>query len=132
MVKELFSAAGLFTVLAIEKILQHLITGFLFAVPIESIGKPDIGENIPVSDGNMALLNFGFALLFAAGVFLFIKGNRNGKRMIFWMAFADILLEIIFHGIGYLTVSVLVSSVIILGVVFNRKLSGNRQKSSPI
>ncbi len=132
MIQKIFSAVGLFAVLSIEKVFQHLISGLLFVVEIKSIGKPDIGENIPVSDANMALLNFVFTLLFVAGFLLFIKGNRFGKSMIFWMAFVDIVLEFLFHGIGFITVSVLVSSVIILLVIFNRKPSVSGQKSTSI
>jgi hypothetical protein len=129
MVQKIYSAAGLFTVLSIEKVFQHLITGLLFTFEIEGIGKPDIGETIPVSDVNMALLNFAFTLLFVIGVFLFIKGNRYGKGIVFWMAFLDIVLEFLFHGIGFITLSVVVSSVIILMVIFNRKLRANGQTS---
>lgn len=81
MFQKTFSAAGLFTVLSIEKVLQHLITGLVFVVEIEGIGKPNIGENLSVSDVNMALLNLTFILLLAAGILLFIKGNRYGNGM---------------------------------------------------
>ena len=80
----------------------------------------------------MALLNLTFALLFAAGVLLFIKGNSYGKRIIFLMAFVDIVLEFIFHGMWFITWSVIVSSAIILLVIFNRKLSVIGQKSAPM
>jgi hypothetical protein len=128
MFPKLFSAAGLFVVLSIEKVLQHLLTGLIFVVDIQGIGKPDIGENIPVSDAKMALFNLAFALLFAAGVLLFIKGNSYGKRIIFLMACADIVLEFIFHGMWFITWSVLFSSAIILLVLFNRNLGVTGQK----
>ncbi len=129
MFRKLFSTAGLFVVLSIEKVFQHLLTSLMFVGAFGSVGKPDIGENIPVSNLNMALFNLIFALLFAAGVLLFIKANSYGKRIIFLMACVDIVLEFIFHGMWFITVSVLVSSAIILLVIFDRKLSIIRQKS---
>lgn len=132
MFPKIFSASGLFIVLSIERVLQHLLIGLIFVVEIEGIGKPDIGENIPVSDLNMALFNFTFALLFAAAVLLFIKGNSYGKRIIFLMACVDIVLEFIFHGMWFITFSVLISSAIILLVIFNRNLSVIGQESAPM
>ncbi len=132
MFPKIFSAAGLFLVLSIEKVLQHLLTGLMFVVDIKGIGKPNIGESIPVSDMNMVFFNLAFALLFVAGGLLFIRGHRYGKRIIFWMACLDIVLEFIFHGMGFITWSVVVSSVILLLVIFNKSLGVVGQKSALI
>ena len=129
---KIFSVASLFILLSVEKILQHLITALLFVVEVKSLGKPDIGEKIQINDVNMAWLNLAFALLFALGLFLFFKGNVYGIRMICWMAFADIVLEFIFHGIGFITISVIVSSILVFLGLFRQKLSVAVKNSSPI
>ncbi len=132
MFQKLFSAAGLFVVLSIEKVFQHLLTGLMFVVAFGSVGKPNIGVNIPGSDMKLALINLVFALLFAAGILLFIKGNSYGKRIIFVMALADIVLEFFFHGMWFITWSVIFSTAIILLIIFNRNLSATAQKSVPM
>jgi hypothetical protein len=132
MFQKLFSAAGLFVVLSIEKVLQHLLTSLVFVFAFGSIGKPDIGVNIPGSDMKMAWINLAFAFLFAAGILLFIKGNSHGKRIILVMAWADIVLEFFFHGMWFITWSVIFSTAIILLAIFNRNLSAIGQKSAPV
>ena len=129
---KIFSAASFFIILSVEKILQHLITALLFVVEVKSLGKPDIGENIQINDANMAWFNLAFALLFGFGLFLFFKGNLYGLRIICWMAFADIVLEFIFHGIGFITISVIVSSILIFLGIFRQRLGVAVKNSSPI
>jgi len=43
--------------LVAEKILQHCLTAIFFVFNIDGIGKPDIGNRIPLSDPAMAVLN---------------------------------------------------------------------------
>lgn len=128
---KIFSAASVFIILSVEKILQHLITALLFVVEVKSLGKPDIGENIQINDATMAWFNLAFALLFGLGLFLFFKGNAYGYRLICWLAFADIVLEFIFHGIGFITISVIVSGILVLLGVFRKKLGIAVKNSSP-
>jgi hypothetical protein len=104
----------LVSILTFEKAAQHLLTALFFLVDIPGIGKPDIGPNISISYEAMALVNLLLFGAFSLGLLGKIWGAHWSLKMIGGLAAADILLEVLFHGFFYLTVSVLVSTLLII------------------
>jgi hypothetical protein len=101
-------------VLASEKAIQHLLTALFFLVHIPSIGTPDIGTTFQISNGIMAILNLAYFVSFVVG----IVGKFRQKNWAIWLivllAALDIVLEFVFHGFFFITVSVLVSTILIV------------------
>lgn len=108
----------LIQILCIEKVLQHLLTGLFFVIEINGIGTPDIGTKIKIGDLEMAMLNLLFAVIFILGLFYIFKGKSIGTKIIVSMSIIDIVLEFIFHGFGFMTVSVLVSIIISIMIYY--------------
>jgi len=105
-------------VLTAEKIVQHLLTGIFFLINIEGIGIPDIGNNFSVSPPVMGLANFGYTILFVLGLWAFLKHKKTGTIAIVVLSALDIVLEFSFHSFGYITVSVIVSTLLIISAIF--------------
>ena len=99
-------------ILALEKVLQHVITAALFATPW--LAKPNIGTRFDFSSSTMTVLNLGMAAGFGWGTFRFMRFQRGGLAFIIGLAALDIVFEAAFHAIGFITVSVLVSTAILL------------------
>jgi hypothetical protein len=97
-----------------EKLFQHLILAIFFLVRIPGIGTPYLGPNFSIDNRTMAVLNLTYTLLFAAGLLAQIQHRRWGMPLIITLAALDIVLEFLFHGLGYITVSVIVSTLLIL------------------
>jgi hypothetical protein len=109
-------------VLTIEKTVQHLILALFFMNIFPAIGTPDIGKNFSIDNSTMVFLNFFYALLFGIGLFGKISTMRWGLSLIIALAALDILLEFLFHGFFYITVSVIMSTaLIIVGTLYRRK-----------
>ena len=101
-------------VLTAEKAVQHLLTALFFLVHIPGIGTPGIGTTFQISNGIMAILNLAYFSFFVVG----IAGKAKQKNWAIWLivflAALDIVLEFVFHGFFFITVSVIVSTILIV------------------
>jgi hypothetical protein len=108
-------------VLTAEKALQHLLTALFFLVYIPAIGTPDIGPTFNISNGVMAILNLGYFVLFVVGMAGKAKEQKWAIWLIVFLAALDIVLEFVFHGFFFITVSVIVSTIlIVVSIVWRR------------
>ncbi len=101
-------------ILLIEKIAQHFLTALFFLITIDGIGTPDIGSNFSFNNETMAFFNFIYGLLFVLSFVLYFKNNPYSFYLIIILSFLDIVLEFFFHNIGFITVSVIVCTVLII------------------
>lgn len=97
----------------IEKMLQHSLTAVFFVFSVPSIGTPDNGTRFVFDNPTMAMLNLLMVLLFVAGFYGFLKNFSWGIWLVAVPAAADIVLEFMFHGLFFVTVSVIVSAVLV-------------------
>ena len=116
--------------LAAEKVLQHGLSALLFAVSIDWIGKPDIGNLIPLSDPAMTMLNLIVMGFFIWAFYDIWKLRMRGLKLAIMFSLFDIAAEVAFHGIGFLTVSVVVAMIIIGLACFLRKSPLFRQANA--
>ena len=116
--------ARILLLLIAEKIFQHGLTALLFAVSIDWIGKPDIGNLIPVSDPVMTVLNLIVMGFFIWAFYDIWKLRMRGLSLAIMLSLFDIAAEVAFHSFGFLTVSVVVAMIIIgLAYYLRRKPS---------
>jgi hypothetical protein len=106
----------LINLLTFGKIVQHLITAFLFLVNIQGVGKPDVGPFFQFSEMPIALLNLILVGLFLIGFFGKVVKKSWALFFILELAAIDIVMEVLFHGLFFLTMSTLVS-MILIGVI---------------
>jgi hypothetical protein len=99
--------------LVAEKILQHGLTAFFFVVNIDGIGKPDIGNRIPLSSPAMAVLNFVVMGLFIWAFWDIWKSRIRGLHLAIILSLFDIIAEFVFHGFGLITVSMVIAIFLI-------------------
>lgn len=99
-------------ILLIEKIFQHFISAILFLFDLE-IGKPEIGPNFNLSNETMALFNIILVPFFIWALISVFQKENIGFSLSIFLGFFDIIAEILFHGIGYFTLSVLIAGFII-------------------
>jgi hypothetical protein len=100
-------------VLASEKAVQHLLTALLFLIHLPAIGTPDIGTTFQISNGIMAMLNVAYFASFVIGIVGKAKEQEWAIWLIIFLASLDIVLEFLFHGFFFITVSVIVSAILI-------------------
>ncbi|MGD8403922.1 MAG: hypothetical protein PVJ21_09690 [Anaerolineales bacterium] len=112
-------------VLTIEKMLQHLLTALFFVVDIPGIGRPDIGPTFQFSDATMTVLNIIVFVLFGLGFWGRLRSQRWHRPLLVGLNVFDILAEFVFHGFFFITVSVIVSTILLM--LF--KLDGNKSKT---
>jgi len=103
--------------LVAEKILQHGLTALLFVININGIGKPDIGNRIPLSDPVMAVLNCIVMGFFILGFWDIRKLRIRGLHLVIILSLFDIIAEFVFHGFGFITISVIVA-ILLIGFAF--------------
>jgi hypothetical protein len=108
-------------ILTIEKSAQHLLSALFFLVDVPGIGKPDTGPVFHPSFEVMALLNIIFFGAFTLGLLGRIRQADWVLNLIGGFAALDILLEIAFHGLFFLTVSVVVSTLLLISIFYQRK-----------
>ena len=105
----------------VEKALQHLFTAIFFIVDLPGIGTPDIGTTFQISNSIMALLNLVYFTFFIIGIIGKIKTKKWAIRLIIVLACLDIILEFIFHGFFFITVSVIISTILtIISILYLR------------
>jgi hypothetical protein len=109
---------------SVEKTLQHLITAVFFAIDIPGIGTPDIGPNFEISSQIMVVLNILYFGLFVIGLTGYIKQTQWGSALLIFLAALDILLEFLFHGFFFITISVIASTMLIITLLWFRKKTG--------
>ena len=112
-------------VLTIEKTLQHLLTAIFFAVDIPGIGRPDIGPTFQFSDGTMTALNVIVFILFGMGFAGRLQGQDWHRPLLIGLNVFDILAEFVFHGFFFITVSVIVSTILL--VLFKMETDKSRK-----
>ena len=103
-------------VLIIEKITQHILTMLFFIIDIEGIGKPDIGSTFDLSDSTMAFLNLLYAILFLIALIPIKREYQKAKiglNVAIFISIVDIVSEFLFHGFGFITVSVIMCILLI-------------------
>jgi hypothetical protein len=103
-----------------EKILQHGLTALFFVINIDGIGKPDIGNRIPLSDPVMVVLNCIVMGFFIWGFWDIWKLRTRGLYLTIILSLFDIIAEFIFHGFGFITISVIVA-IFLIGFAFTLK-----------
>lgn len=101
-------------ILLLEKMAQHFITALFFIYAFPGIGTPDIGSYFTFNNNTMAFLNIIYGILFVLSFILYLKNNPYSLHLVVILSFLDIVLEFLFHGIGYITVSVIICSLLII------------------
>jgi len=119
----------LFYALFAEKVIQHLFLAIFFSAELPGIGTPDLGS-IQVSNGMMASLNLVYSFLFVIGIVEKNKVEKRATRFIVLLAFLDILLEFVFHGFFFITVSVIVSTLLIIVSNYYLKIDAEETDST--
>ena len=104
----------------VEKILQHGLSALFFAINIDWIGTPDIGNRIPLSDPVMAVLNCIVMGFFIWGFWDIWKLRIRGLHLAIILSVFDIIAEFVFHGFGFVTISVIVA-MFLIGFAFTLK-----------
>jgi hypothetical protein len=99
--------------LIVEKIFQHGFTAVSFVVNIDGIGKPDIGNPILLSDSVMVVLNCIVMGFFIWGFYDVWKLRIKGLHLAIILSLFDIIAEFVFHGFGFITISVIVAIFLI-------------------
>jgi len=99
--------------LVVEKILQHGLTALFFVININGIGKPDIGNRIPLSDPVVAVLNCIVMGFFIWGFSDIWKSRIRGLHLAIMLSLFDIIAEFVFHGFVFITISVIVAAFLI-------------------
>jgi hypothetical protein len=112
----------LLRVLTLEKIVQHSLSAVFFLFDVPGIGKPDVGSVFHLSYSVMAALNILMSVGFMFGFVGVVEMAGRGVWLVGGLAVLDVLLELVFHGFGYLTVSVVVSLVLIGIILLQRNM----------
>lgn len=99
--------------LVVEKILQHGLTALFFVIDIEGIGRPDIGNQILLSDPVMAVLNCIVMGFLVWGLWDIWKSRTRGLYLAIIFSLFDIIAEFVLHGFGFITISVIVAIFLI-------------------
>jgi hypothetical protein len=103
--------------LVAEKILQHGLTALFFVTNIGGFRKPDVGSRIPLSDPVMAVLNCVVMGFFVWGFWDIWKLRVRGLHLVIMLSLFDIIAEFVFHGFGFVTISVIVA-IFLIGFAF--------------
>jgi hypothetical protein len=111
----------LITLLTFEKLVQHLATAVLFVFDVPGVGRPDIGPFFRFAPWALALLNVFLSGLFLFGLLSRWRKLRWAPFFIIELAALDIVLEALFHGLFFITVSVVVSTLLILVIVLYQR-----------
>lgn len=100
--------------LLIEKIIQQGLTTLAFFIAIPGIGNPDIGTRLNISNPMMGISNAVLAALFGCAIWGIVTNRQWSRALIFFLAFFDIAAEFIFHGLFFITISVLGAAILII------------------
>lgn len=116
--------------LVAEKIVQHGLTAFFLAISIGGIGKPDVGTLL--SDPVMVVLNCVVMGFFIWGFWDIWKLRIRGLHLAIIFSLFDIVAEFVFHGFGFITISV-IAAIFLIGFAFAARtlLKNNEKASSP-
>lgn len=114
--------------LAFEKTLQHLLTALFFVVDIPGIGRLDIGPTFQFSATTMAVLNLIVFILFALGIWGRLRALQWHRPLLAGLAVFDIVAEFVFHGFFFITVSVIVATVLLVFL----KLDSDKSKNEKV
>lgn len=113
-------------ILTFEKMLQHLLTAIFFIIYIPGIGTPEIGDNFVINNFIMAILNLIYFIFFGIGFIAKIKQIKWGIIIIMILAGLDIFLEFLFHGLFFITISVIVSAILIIASIIYFKKTNQK------
>ena len=101
-------------ILSIEKTLQHLFTALFFIVSTPGISTPDIGTNFQIDNNIMAILNLIYFAFFVFGIIGFLKKKKWAIKLIIVLALLDIILEFVYHHFFFITISVIISTILVI------------------
>jgi hypothetical protein len=104
----------IFILLLVEKIIQHALTALAFSIAIPGIGTPDIGTRFDISNPVMEISNLILAALFGCAILGIVTNRQWSRGLIFFLAVFDIAAEFIFHGLFFITISVLGAAILII------------------
>jgi hypothetical protein len=114
--------------LALEKVVQHLLSAAFFSVDIPGIGRPEIGPNFQLSATTMVVLNGIVCILFALGFWGRLRGREWHLPLLVGLSFFDILAEFVFHGFFFITVSVIAATALLILI----KIDSDRSRNDPV
>lgn len=100
--------------LLVEKIIQHGLTAVAFLIAIPGVGSPDIGTKLDISDPVMGVMNAILVALFGFALWGIAADKPWNKTLILSLAVFDIAAEFIFHGLFFITFSVLGAAILII------------------
>lgn len=106
----------LIELLILEKVLQHLVTAYFY---LFSEIKPNYGSTFILNYETLGIFNITFMILFVISFYSIFVNQMKAKYIIIFPNVLDILSEFIFHHLGYITISVIVSTIIILLVIIS-------------
>ena len=111
----------LIMVLTFEKMIQHAATALFFAIDIPGIGTPDIGTRFHLDNMAMIIANLAYLAVIVVGFLGVIKRKDWGLWIVLAMALLDIMLEFMFHGLFFITISVIVSLILSAACLWHLK-----------
>lgn len=117
-------------VLTVEKIFQHLFSALAFMGSVPGLRVPDMGPYFAIGNSTMLLLNLFFALFFIIGLLGITRHLGWGMSLVIAIAAMDIILESLFHGLLYITISFIVSSILIIIIVHQMKTKTGYPRSN--
>ena len=87
------------------------------------MGTPEIGTRFSLSNNTMAISNAILVLLFGFALFKIIRKKKKGLNLLIGLVLFDIIAEFTFHGIGFITASVIVAVILIIfSLWYKRKI----------
>ncbi len=100
--------------LLVEKIIQHALTAMAFLIAIPRVRTPDIGTRLDISHPVMGVSNAALVSLFGCAIWGIAADKQWSKTLILFLAFIDIAAEFIFHGLFFITFSILGAAILII------------------
>lgn len=101
-------------ILLIEKIIQHFYTALAFLVYTPTLGIIDLSPYMGLDRYTLAFFNFILMSLLIISVFLLKNKSRRFFSIVLGVAIFDIIAEFIFHGFIFITISVVISTIILV------------------
>ena len=100
--------------LLVEKTIQHALIAVAFFIAIPGVGTPDIGTRFDVSHPVMGVSNAILGILFGCAIWGISANKQWSKALILSLGVFDIAAEFIFHGLFFITFSVIGAAILII------------------
>lgn len=98
----------------VEKIIQHVFVAAAFFVAIPGVGTPDIGTRLDISSPVLGVMNAVLAILFGCAIWGIAADKHWSKTLILFLGVFDIAAEFAFHGLFFITFSVIGAALLII------------------